>query len=58
MRKKNNSLRILHRDKGYITVDKAYISIVNNIVQSLKPAFGKKPLGQLMLASSLFKKIM
>ena len=29
---------------------------MNNIVQSLKPFFGKKPLWQLLLASNTFKK--
>ena len=36
---------------------KAYKRLVNNIVQSLKPASGKKPLGQLMLESKLLKKL-
>ena len=38
-------------------VGRAYKRLVNNIVQSLKPFFGNKLLGQLMLASNLFKKI-
>ena len=33
----------------------AYKRLVNNIVQSLKTAFGKKPLGHLMLASNIKK---
>ena len=37
-------------------VGRAYTRLVNNIVQSLKSIFGKKPLAKLMLASNIFKK--
>ena len=37
---------------------RAYKRLVNNIVvQSLKPVYGNKPLGKLMLASNTLKKI-
>ena len=35
----------------------AYKRLVNNIVQSLKPVFGKKPLVKLMLASNILRNI-
>ena len=38
-------------------VDRAYKRLVNNIVQSLKPVFGKNPFGKLMLANIIFKKV-
>ena len=34
----------------------AYERLVNTTIKSLKPVFGKKPLGQLMLASNIFLK--
>ena len=34
-----------------------YKMLVNNIVQSLKPVYGKKSLGKLMLATNTLKKI-
>ena len=42
-------------DKNYIMVGIGYKRLVNNIVQSLKPVFRKKPLGQLMLTSNILK---
>ena len=36
-------------------IGRAYKRLVNNIVQSLKPIYGKKPLGKLMLASNTLK---
>ena len=36
-------------------VGRAYKRLVNNIIQSLKPVYGKKPLGQVMLASNILK---
>ena len=56
LNKKNILLRLVYRDKNYIMVGRAYIRLLNNIVQSLKPTFGRKPLGQLMLASNMIKK--
>ena len=41
----------------YIMAGRAYTRLVNNIVKSLKPVFGKKPFAKLMLASNIFKKI-
>ena len=38
-------------------VGRAFKRLVNNIVQSPKPVYGKKPLGKLMLASNTSKKI-
>ena len=38
-------------------IGKAYKRIVIKILQSLKPEFGNKSLGQLILASNLFKKV-
>ena len=37
-------------------VGRAYKRLVDSRLQSLKPVFGKKLLGQLMLASNLLKK--
>ena len=55
--KQKKLLRLVHRDENYIMVGRAYKRLVNNIVQSLKPVFGKKLLGKLMLASNTSKKI-
>ena len=38
-------------------VGRAYKRLVNKIVQSLKPVYGKKPMGKLMLASNTLKEI-
>ena len=38
-------LRLTHKDKNDIMFGGAYERLVNNIIQSLKPVFGKKPLG-------------
>ena len=49
--KYKNLLKPVHRDKNYIMVGRAYKMLLNNVVQIIESIFGKKPLGQIMLAS-------
>ena len=43
--------------KNEIMVGMACKRLVNNIVQSFEPVFGKEPFGQPMLASNILKNI-